>query len=182
MMEYVIAQRYAQGLSGAIEDASQIDQTLSDLRELSTLIEGNHDLRSCLENPSLDAGTRGKVLDAVLDRMGTTPIVSKLMAELLRRGRVAVLADIVQVFEEVVDERMGRVAAAVTSATPLSADQEARLRTKLEEFTGKAVRLKCETAPEVLGGVVARVNGTVIDGSVRTRLEKLKHTLIAEEI
>ena len=67
--------------------------------------------------------------------------------------------------------------AEVRSAVPLSADQESRLKAALANATGKQLNLKVVVDPSVLGGLVATVGDTVIDGSVRTRLDNVKSRL-----
>ena len=66
--------------------------------------------------------------------------------------------------------------AEVRTAFPLDADQQARLADALGRATGKKVTVKVVIDPTVLGGIVARVGDTVIDGSVRSRLEQLRET------
>ena len=63
--------------------------------------------------------------------------------------------------------------AEVRSAVPLTDDQQDRLKAALSNATGKQVNLKVVVDPSVLGGIVATVGDTVIDGSVRTRLDQL---------
>lgn len=84
----------------------------------------------------------------------------------------------------IVDNLVARASAAkhqevaeVRSAVPLTADQEARLTAALVNATGKQVNLKVVVDPSVLGGLVATVGDTVIDGSVRTRIDQLKSRL-----
>jgi F-type H+-transporting ATPase subunit delta len=67
--------------------------------------------------------------------------------------------------------------AEVRSAVPLTADQQTRLAAALVNATGKQVNLKVVVDPSVLGGLVATVGDTVIDGSVRTRIDQLKSRL-----
>ncbi len=72
--------------------------------------------------------------------------------------------------------------AAVTSAAPLDADELDRVAAALEGYTGKAVRLDCAVDSGLLGGVIAKIDGMVIDGSVATRLERIREALLSEEL
>jgi F-type H+-transporting ATPase subunit delta len=74
-------------------------------------------------------------------------------------------------------EARSRVAAEVRSAVPLDEDQRTRLAAALGRATGRAVDVKVVIDPEVLGGVVAQVGDTVIDGSVRARLDELRERI-----
>ncbi len=67
--------------------------------------------------------------------------------------------------------------AEVRTAVALSDDQQARLKAALENATGKQLNLKAVVDPSVVGGVVATVGDTVIDDSVRTRIDQLKSRL-----
>jgi len=84
----------------------------------------------------------------------------------------------------IVDRLVQRAAASkdeqvaeVRSAVDLTPDQLDRLRAALANATGASVRVKVIVDPSVLGGLVATVGDTVIDGTVRTRLEQLKSRL-----
>lgn len=181
MKNYIIAERYAKGLSQSMPDDTLLEAAMDALNRLSELYTANHDLRSALANPSIDVDMRYAVLQDVADAEETPPAVQRLAALLLRRGRIAMLPDVAAVFSALVDERLERVRAQVTTAVELGGEQEAQLAQALARFSGKSVRLACGVDPDVLGGVVARMGSTVIDGSVRTRLERLRHALLSEE-
>lgn len=182
MGNHLIADRYARALSGAIEDDGVLQQELDRLYELSELFSTHHDLHSCLSNPAIDAALRVKVLDEVLDSLEITGPCRNLAHELLERGRMALLAEIVQAFSDLVDERLDRVTAVVTTALPLTDEQKDTLTKGLAAYSNKNVRLRCEVDAELIGGVVVRIGGEVLDGSLRTQLDNLKDTLIAAEL
>ena len=181
MKHYLIAQRYAKALSAAISDPAQLEPVLVAMKRLSELYSTEHDFRSVLDDPAIDAGRRAAVLAEVLQIEGLPPQVSSLADVLLRRGRIALVADVAAVFATIVDERLNRVTALVTTAGPLTRDQEPRLREALSAFSKRTVSMECSVDPEILGGVMAQIGGTVVDGSLRTRLERMKEALVAEE-
>ena len=182
MGNYLIAGRYAVALSGALEDDGVLQTELDRLCDLSELFSTHHDLHSCLANPAIDAALREKVLDEVLDSLGIGGPSRNLAHELLERGRMVLLPDIVQVFSDLVDDRLGRVTAVVKTALPLTDEQKDTLTKGLAAYSNKNVRLRCEVDGDLIGGVVARIGGEVIDGSLRTQLDNLKDMLIAAEI
>jgi len=79
------------------------------------------------------------------------------------------------------DVYVGRVRASVTSADRLEAEQVARLKKALEGKTGKHVVLEQQTDPELIAGMVTQIGSVVYDGSIRTRLQQMRHTLLAGE-
>jgi len=135
-----------------------------------------------MSNQALAKEPRARVLDDLLERMGADNEVRQLARLLFSKDRQATLPPIVEEFAAIVDDRLNRVTAHVTSAAPLTDEQRTRLATALTRFSGKDVRLQCDVDPDLIGGVVARIGGQVIDGSLRTRLEQLKYELIAQEI
>ena len=182
MAEYLIAERYAGALSAALSDPDQLDPAAESLAEISELFTEHHDLHSCLSNPAIDVDERQQVMDDVLTKLDVTEPVRRMMHELLRRGRMALLPHIAEAFHSFADERLNRITAQVTTRLPLTAEQELRLRESLSRYCGKTVRMKCSVDESLLGGVVTRLGGEIIDGSLRTRLENIKQALIAEEV
>jgi len=77
-----------------------------------------------------------------------------------------------------VDERLGQIRATVTTAGPLEAEAQERLRQRLEQMTGKTVYLEVQQDPRILGGLVTQIGSQVYDGSLRTQLSRLREELI----
>ena len=181
MKNYALAERYAGALSSVVEDA-ELEEVLAGLIRVRDLFNHHYELHACLANPAITIELRENVLDEVIEREGVPTQVKGLMHTLLERRRMDQVDPITQVFEELVDARLNRVTAQVTVAKPLTAENEAMLRQGLEAYSGKQVRLVLEEDPAIFGGIVAIIDGRVIDGSLRTRVQKIKDRMIAEEI
>jgi F-type H+-transporting ATPase subunit delta len=104
--------------------------------------------------------------------------VQSLALLLLERGRIASLPAIARAYEEMCDEKLGRVRARVLSASPLDIASEAEIRKAIERRTGKKVLMTTVVDPTLIGGVVTHVAGMVLDGSVASRLSNLKNRLL----
>ena len=109
-------------------------------------------------------------------------LLVNLVQLLISRRSLGLLPLVVQEFETLLDASRGRVRAQVTSAVPLSDEQQARLRGLLADMFGVEVVLDVREDQEIMGGLIARVGDRVIDGSVRTRLESLKQRLTQEAV
>ena len=181
MKNYLIAERYASGLSSAIEDNDVLEPAVAALQQLRELYQSNNDYRNVLANPAIDGERRAAILDEVLKVLDVPQTVARLAHTMLRRGRISILPDVATVFSARADTRLNRLRAAVTTAKPISEAEEARLAAVLEAYTGKTIRMVCTVDSEILGGVVARMGSEVIDGSVRTRLDNLRTALLTEE-
>ncbi len=97
---------------------------------------------------------------------------------LLERGRISALPAIARAYKQLVDERLGRVQATVTSAQPLDPATAASVQRALEKRTGKRVVITSNVDPSLIGGVVARVGDLVFDGSLKSKLEALRARIL----
>lgn len=181
MKHYPVAERYARALSESIADAGELETALAALEDFQGLYAETPDLRSAFSNPGVSVEKRATLLQEVLAGEDMPDAVRHLLDILVRRGRIALLADVTEVFSTLVDRRLNRIGARVRTATPLSEAQRARLVQVLENYFKKSIRMKCVVDPTILGGVVARVGGVVLDGSVRSRLERLRAELLSRE-
>lgn len=181
MKHYLIADRYARSLDRAIEQDADREAAIDALRAIATHYESDHELRNVLSNPAIPANQRAAILAEILRREEAPPLVSALLDTMLRRGRITVLNSVLELFSTMTDERLNRSGAVVTTAIALSDDHKNKLRAALETFSGTRVRADFRVDPRILGGVVARIKGKVIDGSLRARIERLKQSLLPEE-
>jgi F-type H+-transporting ATPase subunit delta len=147
-----------------------------DLFRFARTLEASDDLRLALTDPALPMERRVAVVEDLTGGKALA-VSTALLAMLVAAGQAAELPAIVDRFVELaVAERMHEVAE-VRSAIPLDDEQIRRLAVALSRATGKNVEVKVIVDPSVLGGVVARVGDTVIDGTVRHRLEQMKAQL-----
>ncbi|HVZ73228.1 MAG TPA: ATP synthase F1 subunit delta [Polyangia bacterium] len=173
-----VSRRYARALFSMGVDRGTFEQLGKELDAFAELWTGSAELRQALANPVFKASEKRNVLSNLLPRVTPTSDVQKFLLLLLDRRRLAALPSIARAYREMVDEKMGRVRAQVTSAQPLSPGELTRVQDALARRTGKHVVLEAKVDPALLGGVVARVGDLVLDGSVRTQLGTLRDKLL----
>jgi F-type H+-transporting ATPase subunit delta len=157
----------AEGMLGEVED---------DLFRFARVFEGNDDLRMALTDPSLPTDRRMGVVEELMG--GKALNVSAALASfVVGIGRAAELPQIVDRFVKLAASERDHEVAEVRSAVPLDQGQRDRLAVALSQATGKQVEVKVIVDEKVLGGLVARIGDTVIDGTIRHRLEQLKETI-----
>jgi F-type H+-transporting ATPase subunit delta len=98
---------------------------------------------------------------------------------LAENRRLAYLPEISTLFDELKDEAEGVIDVTVTSAAPLENGQREALSAALQRRLKRQIRLQCETDPTLIGGAVLRAGDLVIDGSVRSRLDRIAYELTA---
>jgi len=93
--------------------------------------------------------------------------------------RLSFLPEISALFEQFKDEAEGVIDVTVTTATPLESGELATLAGALQHRLQRQVRVQSATDPQLLGGAVVRAGDLVIDGSLRSRLERIAYELTA---
>ncbi len=165
--EALVVVARAEGHLGAVED---------DLFRLARTYEASDELRMALTDPALPIERRVAVVDELMGNKAlatSTALASMLVAA----GQAHDLIEIINRFVVLAAAEREHEVAEVRSAVPLEDAQIERLAAALGQATGKNVEVKVVVDPSVLGGIVARVGDTVIDGSIRHRLDQLKELI-----
>jgi len=178
VIEPRIVRRYATALFNAARKAGVVDQVESDLGLVSFTVESSPRLRQALESPLVPAERKHGVLDGVFRGKVHEVTLSYLYLLVDKRREEAITAT-EPVYIELANEARGIVSVNVTTAAPLSKEQEARLKAKLSERTGKTVELAVRVDPSIIGGVSIKIGDTVIDGSIKGQLGTLREKLLS---
>jgi F-type H+-transporting ATPase subunit delta len=137
------------------------------------VLESNHELKQALSDKSIDKEQREKVLQELLaDKV--SPHTLGLLDFIVAQGRARQLPQILSELSAMAAEERHAVVGEVRSAVPLDADQRKKLAKALSQATGKRVEVKVIVDPSLIGGVVAKIGDTIIDGSVQRRLQQLR--------
>ena len=173
--------RYARALADvAVEQKLDADTLVAELHALAQALALSAELRVVLETPSVPSSQKLKVLDAIVAKVGASPVARNFLAVLVQNRRIAALGEIVRLFEVEMNERRGFSEAEVSSWRELGEDEKRSLASSLEAVLGKKVRARYRKDESLLGGARIRVGSTIWDGSVRGRLRKLKEQLSTE--
>jgi F-type H+-transporting ATPase subunit delta len=173
------ARRYAEAAFEVATEANAVEAWHDDLRRAAAIVS-DEELSRLLENPAIAYDQRRESLERAL---GDVPDgVRNLALLLLQRRRLDLVAAVAEHFHRLVNARDGVVEGTVTSAAPLREDEERELRAKLEPIAGGRLELRYEVDPSLLGGVVVRLGDRFLDGSVRGRLERLRHRLVSSAL
>ena len=169
-------EEYAAGLAKLADAEGELNRVADELYQLGRTVESSDELRSTLSDRSIPASRRIGVLEALLGS-NASPVPLNLVSMLVGAGRGNHIGPISDELVRQAAETRGQAVAEVRSAVALNDDQRERLRSALSNATGMNIDIVVVVDPDILGGVVAQVGDTVFDGSVRTRLEKMKERL-----
>lgn len=164
---------YATSMFGVASAQDDVDEVADELFRFARVLEANDEFRSALSDPHLPAARRQQIVEDVLSGKATDTTTA-LVSMVVGTGRARDLGRIIDAFVAMSARAGDKEVAEVRSAIELTDDQRTRLAAALAKATGKDVEVKVIVDPSVLGGVVAQVGDTVIDGSVRHRLQQLR--------
>lgn len=167
---------YAEALFAVAKAEGPLAEVSDELFRIAQVVKGNDELRDTLADPHIPTATRLQVIEDILDGKATPATVS-LVSMVTANGRIRDLPAIVDEFVATAAREASKEVAEVRSAIALTDDQKSRLADALGKATGKQVEVKVIIDPSVKGGLVSQVGETVIDGSVRRRLDQLRNTL-----
>jgi F-type H+-transporting ATPase subunit delta len=173
-----IARRYARAVFEIGKEQKSLAQITRDLSDFSSAYETNDELRMVLGNPLVKEEQSVAVIRELAQRMGMAETSLSTLLLLAQRRRLPALPAIVRELQRVADEDTGVVRALVTSAGSLSEAYLNKLQGELERSTGKKVVITHQQDPSLIAGIVTRIGDRVIDGSVKTRLDSFRESLL----
>ncbi len=174
MLRDPAAKRYAQAAFQLARDKGELDAWERDLRALGDALQ-TPDAMAYLASVRVPGEAKQEFLRRVMEQ--PTPLVWNLVLLLIERSRLALFPQIIQEFQELLDDERGIAHAQVTTAVPMSDSERTAVAVRLSELTGKRVQIETHEDPEMLGGLVARIGDRLIDGSTKTKLIALKRQL-----
>lgn len=164
---------YAKALFEVARSEKSLGVVEDQLFRIARTFEDNDELRDALTDTSVPPDRRLGIVEDLLGKRAL-PLVSALVSFIVAAGRARDLPAIIDKLVARAAETRDEAVAEVRAAVELSEEQTKKLADALEKATGKKVAVKVVIDPDVLGGIIAQVGDTVIDGSVRHRLEQLR--------
>lgn len=189
-MARALARRYARALADILFEAKlaetrkqkEVQSVKQQLAEFAALLSGHAGLRNALANPAVSKEQKLALLDRLRGALKWSELTRNFLAVLAENRRLNQLDAVVQAFDQEVYARLGIVPVEVTTAAELSGTQKKLLEERLAALTGSVVELRFQQDPEILAGVVARLGGTIYDGSVKAHLRRMQAQLSREAV
>ncbi|MGV3552977.1 F0F1 ATP synthase subunit delta [Rhizobium sp.] len=172
-----VAERYASSLfTLALEEGAVADVSAA-LDKFQTMIDGSEDLQRLIKSPVFSADEQLAAISAILDKAGIAGIAGNFVKVAASNRRLFAVPGMIRAFREIAARHRGEVAADVTVARALTAEQKNELKAALKGVTGKDVSINVAVDPAILGGLIVKLGSRQIDTSLRTKLSTLKLSL-----
>jgi F-type H+-transporting ATPase subunit delta len=169
--------RYATALFELARDEKSVDAVKADLDKFSAMLADSADLARLVRSPVFSAEIQSKALAAVLEKAEILGISAKFLKVLTANRRLFAVSDVIRAFRALVAKFKGEATADVTVAEPLSDKNLDALKTALKSVTGKDVALNVKVDPSIIGGLVVKLGSRMVDSSLRTKLNSIKHAM-----
>ena len=181
MREETVARNYAETLFALAERHEGVEAYQEALSAFVDVLNESPELRSFLATPRIAAASKKQVLRSALEGRVPARFLSFVLVTVDKR-RQALLEEIALNYTELLDEHRNRVHVEVTVARALDGPAEERIAGRLSRLMGRTAIPHFRVRPGILGGVVVRAGDTVYDGSLRRRLEGMRHSLLTASL
>ena len=172
-----MAGRYATALFELALESKAVEQVQADLKAFDALVAQSPDLTRLVRSPVFSAEEQGKALAAVLDKAGITGVAANFLKVVAANRRLFAVRDMIRGFNALVAKHRGEVTAYVTVADALSDARMGEIRDTLKTVTGKDVQIDVTVDPSIIGGLKVKVGSRMVDASLRTKLNSIKHAM-----
>ncbi|TKB33320.1 MAG: ATP synthase F1 subunit delta [Nitrospira sp.] len=179
VIKTAVARRYAQALFELL-DTSTIESTRAALTGLGEAMKESVSLRHVVASPTFGAEEKIAVLAEIGSRLGCPPVGKTFLAQLVKKNRVGFLPEIAEAFAKLADASKGTQQITVSSAAALPPAEQDRISTRLREMLKRQVDVTFHTDARHIAGVQIQLGSTVVDSTVRGRLQAMQSLLTKE--
>jgi F-type H+-transporting ATPase subunit delta len=169
-----VAGRYANALFDLASEEKAIAATANGLASLQSMITESPDLTRLIQSPVFKAEDQMSALTALASKAGVSGLALNFVKLMCEKRRLPALSDAISGFQTLVADSKGEMVAEVTSAEKLTAVQLKDLQVALKSKLGRDVTLNTTIDPSILGGLIVKAGTTMIDDSLKTKLQNLK--------
>jgi F-type H+-transporting ATPase subunit delta len=179
-MALAVASRYARALADLVLDPSRglpPEKATAELDAFEQVVGSSANLRNVLLSPAVTPARKRAVVARLAGQLEMSPLLRNFLYVIIDHRRTAMLAEIREAFQALIDERTGAAEADVKAARELAPAERESIALSLGRMTGKRVRCKFSVEESLIGGLLARIGSTIYDGSVRGQLDALGRRL-----
>ena len=170
------SKEYAEALFELAAGENLLQETSDGLVTVISAMRQTPEYRQLLASAAVGKAARIEALEGAF--RGKIPnVLLGVLRMMVSRGHMSALDGMAREYEELSREYRGESVALVTSAVPLKEAEAVAIRAELEKRVARRIILRCELDPALIGGVRVEVEGRVIDGSIRNKLEQIKDVM-----
>ncbi len=180
MISRSIAKRYAKGLFNVGEKNGKYKEYQDEINGILGVFDKEDRLKKAIMLPLVEVEKRRDLLSDVMRSLNISAPLASMFTMLLEKNRMGYLATIREVYDELVDEKEGKVKGILWTAFPVDDGAREKIENELGTKLNKKVSLTALEDKSLIGGVKVMIKGTIIDGSVKRQLQTLQENILKE--
>ena len=169
---------YARSLLELANEQKQAEQIGQELHQLIEVLDADRAFERFLASPAIGEAERGKVIDHVF-RGRVSTLLANFLGVVNQKGRLGLLRQVVNAYDELLEEQLGKVEVDVTVAQRLGPDQLEKVRRRVSEALKRDAVVHQYVDESILGGLILRVEDRLLDASVRYQLRAIRQQLLS---
>jgi len=179
-MDTAVVNRYARAFVDVVAVRSDAKELAETLNAMVSAMQAQPAVVHYFLNPAVRLKDKENTMVDMLDQVGADPVIRRLFLAIIQNNRFEIVRYLPDTVRRLLFERLGMVEVHLTVPTRLDDATRQRFQAAFEKRTGKQVVLQVHENPEILGGAVARIGSTLIDGSLKTNLLKIREKLTGD--
>lgn len=176
-IEGKVAKQYARALF-ELTPPAQLDSVKQALEQFQQLLSGDKELSLALTNPAVALKERVAVAQDIAQRLSAPALIGGFLNRLIENGRLAALPAVIRVLSDLIDALKKIQGIEITSASALSPEEQSSILKQVQQDLGQEARISWQVDAAILGGLRVKAGDILLDGSVSTRLEKIRASLL----
>ncbi|OAQ21577.1 ATP synthase F1 subunit delta [Thermosulfurimonas dismutans] len=182
MIRTIVAQKYARGLFAVGQERDRFKEYGEELKRVGDFLSSQPEILEVLQSPIYPPDLKMEIVEEIIKGLSLDEEVARFLKLLVEKKRIQFIAEIIEAYDELMDETLGIARAEVQAAFDLEEEDKQRLAEILKKLVGKEIKLRVVKMPELIGGIIVRVGDLVLDGSVRSQLESFRESIIKGEV
>lgn len=179
-MSAAVAKRYAHALFEVAKEHGKIEQVEKDIVTISQTVKEHQELNKVLKHPSVTTAEKKAIFESLLEKMSEE--VRNFIFLLIDRQREMELAEVTKEYIELANDTRGVLNATVTTAKPLSSQEEQQLADRFGQLINKKLRVETKIDSDIIGGVVVKIGDRLYDGSIAGKLSRVQQHIKQSEV
>jgi F-type H+-transporting ATPase subunit delta len=172
-----IAKRYVNSLFSGLTNNKESDKAAKDIADLGAMIAGSKDLQLFIESPLLSKSDQISGIQKLAEKAKFTTPVTNMLIVMAENRRLHILPTLVHETQNYMAEQSGIIPVSISTARELSAAESKKIQTQIKAVIGRDVLVQTFVDESLIGGLVVQVESTLIDGSLKTKLDNLEREL-----
>lgn len=167
----------SEALIESAQDENKLDKITSDIEDFFSVISESPELKNVLSSSTFELGEREQITKDLTSKRGYDALTANFIGLVLELDKFKSLLNSEETFIQRLRKASGKIRAEIVMASTPSEEELSKIKAKLTQVVGQEVEVTSKVDPDIIGGIIAKVEDKVFDGSIKTQLERIRGVL-----